>query len=232
MKIQVSVWIVAVLLALAAGLVYALSVTPAPDTQKPVTAAPVAASPGPRLAAQPTRSFSPVLTQADAYEFLDPVPVGKKAPDFTAQTTEGKTIHMRDFIGKKNLVLVFYQGSFCPVCGHQLSNLQENLSSFKAQDAEIIAVSADDALHALNSVGEYGLTFNVVPDQNKKLIKAFGVGNISRKDIAWPALFVVDKKGVVRLSFANREGHRLHSNEILPVLSKITGRPAPRLNYE
>lgn len=232
MKIQASVWIVTVLLVLAAGLVYALSTTPAPEAKKAVATSPAAPSKGPQLAAKPSDSLSPVLTQTDAYEFLDPVPVGKKAPNFTAQTTEGKTIHLTDFIGKKNLVMVFYQGSFCPVCGQQLGNLQENLSNFKAQDAEIIAVSADDALHALNSVGEHGLTFKVVPDHDKKVIKAFGVGNISKKGIAWPALFVVDKKGVVQMSFANREGHRLHSNEILPVLSKITGKPAPRLNYE
>lgn len=232
MKIQVSVWIVTVLLVLAAGLVYALSVTPSPEAQTVRGSGSGASVSKTELAARPTESLSPVLTQADAFGFLDPVPEGRKAPDFSTVNAEGKVVRMQDFIGKKNLVVVFYQGSFCPVCGHQLSNLQENLSNFKAQDAEIIAVSADDPLHALNSVGEYGLTFNVVPDQDKKLIKAFGVANISKKSIAWPALFVIDKKGVVRLSFANREGHRMQSNEILPVLSKITGKPSPRVNYE
>lgn len=236
MKIQASLWIVTAVLVLAAGLVYALSVTPSPTgrtaTTIPVTPVETSAPTGPQLAEKPVESLSPMLTQTDAYEFLDPVPVGKKAPDFTAKTADGKTIHLTDFKGKKNLVMVFYQGSFCSVCGHQLANIQENMSHFKAQDAEIIAVSADDAAHALNSVGEHGLTFNVVPDPDKKVIKSFGIGNISKKNIAWPSLFVVDKKGIVRLSFASREGKRLHSNEILPVLAKITGKPAPHLNYE
>lgn len=235
MKIQASLWIVAAFALLAAGVVYALSVTPQPSPKAAVPASTASSSPaktGPRLAEKPVESLSPVLTQTDAYEFLDPVPVGNKAPNVTAKTADGKTIHLSDFKGKRNLVLVFYQGSFCPVCGQQLSNLQENMSSFKAQDTEIIAVSADDQPHALNTVGEHGLTFPVLPDHDKKVIKAFGVGNISKKGIAWPAVFVVDKKGIVQLSYANREGHRLHSNEILPVLSKITGKAAPKLNYE
>lgn len=233
MKMQASLWVVALLLVVAAGIVYALSVTPSPSRTAPSVAGGNApASTGPQLAEKPPESLSPNLNQVDAYEFLDPVPVGKKAPNFTAKTAEGKTIHLADFKGKKNLVMIFYQGSFCPVCGQQLTNVQENLSLFKAQDAEVIAVSADDAIHAKTSVGEHGLTFNVVPDEKKEIIKLFGVGNIRKHGIAWPALFVVDKKGVVQLSFANREGHRLHSNEILPILSKITGKPTPRLNYE
>ncbi len=236
MKIQASLWAVGALSLLTVGFVYALSVTPSPSLQAKPSSPPPAASrsaaAGASVASKPAGSLSPVLTQADAFEFLDLIPVGKKAPAFTAQTAEGKPIRLADYKGKKNLVLVFYQGSFCSVCGHQLTNIQENLSYYRAQDAEIIAISADDPAHALSSVGEHGLTFPVVPDPEKKLIKLFGVSNISKKGIAWPSLYVLDKQGTVRLAFANAEGKRLHSDEILPALAKITGKPAPRLNYD
>lgn len=191
----------------------------------------------PGFAAEPSAKSSKIslsadLTHAEAYDALRPVSIGKKAPDFTAKTAEGKTIRLSSFKGKKNLVLVFYQGSFCTVCAAQLSNIQSHLSAFKAQDAEVIAISADDMEHAQQSVGEHGLTFNVVPDANKQIISRFGVANASHRGIAWPSLFVVDKKGVVKLSYASEDGHRLHSNEILPVLSKLTGKPAPKLDYD
>ena len=168
----------------------------------------------------------------DAFAFLDPVPVGRKAPDFSATTAEGKAIKLSDYRHKKNVVLIFYQGSFCSVCAAQLTNLQNHFSDFKAQDAEIIAISADDKMHAMKSIGENGLTFPVIPDEQKKLIHDFGIPNVSKKGIAWPSAFVIDKQGVVQMSFANAEGHRLHSNEILPVLSKLMGRPAPKLEYD
>ena len=34
------------------------------------------------------------------------------APDFTATDSEGKTIHLADYKGKKNVVLVFNRGFF------------------------------------------------------------------------------------------------------------------------
>jgi len=241
MNIQARILLVVSCFVLAIGMVYALSTSTPPKITSSGTAAVTttadsvsAASNGPTdgtAVAEAPSSLSPDLTKVDAYTFLDPVPVGKNAPDFAAKTAEGKTIHLSDFKGKKNVVMVFYQGSFCSVCAAQLANIQSHLSDFNAQDAEIIAISADDTTHAMKSVGENGLTFNVVPDPEKKIIQKFGIANVSKQGIAWPSLFVLDKKGVVQLNFANREGHRMHSNEILPVLSKITGKAAPKLTY-
>jgi peroxiredoxin (alkyl hydroperoxide reductase subunit C) len=240
MKMQARIWLVVTCLILAAGVVYALSTnTPSKLASNPTTSSSTAESSAttkvaaePSTSPAPTVSLTPDLSHTDAYEFLDPVRVGKAAPDFTAKTADGKRIHLADFKGKKNLVLVFYQGSFCSVCGAQLANIQSHLSDFKNQDAEVIAISADDEAHAMQSVGEHGLTFNVVPDPDKKIIQKYGIANVSKRGIAWPSLFVVDKKGLVKLSFASQEGHRMHSNEILPVLSQMTGKPVRALSYD
>lgn len=230
MKKQAGIWVVVTCLMLVAGIVYALGMNPpvAPSPGKPGDAISSQAAPR-QIAAAPSSqsavSLSPDLSRTDAYALLDPVPVGHTAPDFSAKTVDGEPIRLSGFKGKKNVVLVFYQGSFCSVCGEQLTNLQSRLSDFKKRDAEIIAISADDAAHARQSIGEHGLTFPVLPDQEKTIIKRFGVANVSRQGIAWPSLFVVDKRGLVRLSYADRDGHRLHSDEILPVLSQIMGKP-------
>jgi mycoredoxin-dependent peroxiredoxin len=213
MKNKAGVWVVATGLLLIAGLVTALSTNPIVTNNAPVAEAAAPSAPA---------SLSPNLSQTDAYELLDPIPVGHVAPDFSAKTADGKPIKLSSFKGHKNVVLVFYQGSFCTVCAQQLTDLQLKLSDFKKQNTEIVAISADDPSHAMQSVGEHGLTFPVVPDKSKAIIKQFGVSNVSRQGIAWPSLFIVDKRGLVRLSYADRNGHRLHSDEILPVLSKMS----------
>lgn len=246
MKPQARILMVLVCLVLAVGGVYALSTTPSPQklslpdktqaaevaAQKPAEARPLPENNLSASASSPPVSLSPDLSRTSAFTFLDPVLVGKKAPEFVAKEANGKPVRLADFKNKKNVVMVFYQGSFCSVCAAQLSNIQSHLTDFKNQDAEILAISADDNAHALTTVGENGLTFHVIPDTDKKIIKQYGVGNISKKGIAWPSLFVVDKKGMVQFNFANTEGHRLHSNEILPVLSRMTGKPSPSLTYE
>jgi peroxiredoxin len=178
-------------------------------------------------------SVSPNLQMTEASQFLDPIPVGRKVPDFTLQNaTTGKPFKLSTLRGKKNVVMVFYQGSFCPVCGKQLENLQRHLTDFNQQNTEVVAISGDALTSAQKTVGEHGLSFNVLSDPGHKVIKLFGVANITRGGIAWPSSFVVDKQGVVRLSVADPSGKRLHSNGLLPTLSKLTGKPSPQLSYD
>lgn len=175
---------------------------------------------------------SPAYYRPDPFLSVEPVPVGRPAPDFSVLTAEGKPLGLKQYKNKKWLVLVFYQGHFCSVCGQQLSNLQKHYTDFQSQGAEILAISADDVNNAQLTLGEKGLSFQVVPDPQKTLIKAFGVANQSRKQIAWPSVFIIDKKGIVRYGYAEHSGHRLHSGEILGALSKLTGKPAPKLGYD
>jgi len=175
---------------------------------------------------------APDVSTLDPFNFLEVIPVGKPAPDFKVTDADGSPVQLSQFKGKKNVVLVFYQGHFCHVCGAQLSNFQKHFNLFQQQDADILAISADDKSLAEQTLGEKGLSFHIIPDPQKVVINRFGVSNIAKKGIAWPSVYVVDKKGVVRFSYADYDGKRLHSGDILPVLSKITGKPAPKIGYD
>lgn len=175
---------------------------------------------------------APNVSSLDPYNFLDVIPVGKPAPDFKVTDADGAPLQLSQYKGKKNIVLIFYQGHFCHVCGAQLSNLQKHYAQFQQQEADIWAISADDLSLAEQTLGEKGVSFHIIPDPQKVLINRYGVGNIAKKGIAWPSVYIIDKKGIIRFSYADFEGKRLHSNELLPALSKITGKPAPKLGYD
>jgi len=223
-----SVWLVAFLCANPPQWAAAPSGATTPGNNPIPLVANTSASNGAQMA---QANLTPNVLQTDAYIFLDLIPQGKKAPNVTFNSVDGKHLTTAALKGR-NVVLVFYQGSFCHVCGAQLTNLQTHLSDFKKHNAEIIAISADDKAHALQTVAEHGLSFPVVPDEGKHLIHQFGVANISKKSIAWPSVYVIDKHGVVQLSYADQQGHRLHAGEILSVLSRLTGTPAPHYSYE
>ncbi|MEB3207214.1 MAG: peroxiredoxin family protein, partial [Vampirovibrionales bacterium] len=166
-------------------------------------------------------ALSPDLTKVSPYQFLDLIPVGHDAPDLALPTVPSGRYQLSSAKGVRNTVLIFYQGSFCSVCGAQLQNLQTNLEAFKKADADIVAISADDKPHAMKTLGEHGLSFRVAYDPDKTIIKRFGVTNIAKGGIAWPSAYIINKQGKVAYAYASETGDRIYSAQLLAELAKL-----------
>lgn len=164
---------------------------------------------------------SPALNKVDPYSLLALPKVEGLAPVFEHKTAEGRLFNSKELLGKKNLVLVFYQGNFCPVCGKQLDGFQTDYSQYKKLDTEIVAISADKPEDAKTTYFEHGLSFPVIADANKELIELFGVANRAKQGIAWPAVMVINKTGKVTLSYADPAGRRMQSAEVLAHLKGL-----------
>lgn len=166
-------------------------------------------------------AVTPNLTRLDAYSLLNMPKVGATAPAFTVTDAEGQQVSLSDYVGQSHLALVFYQGYFCPVCGKQLEGMQAELDKIKAQGAQILAVSADDAEKAQKTAAERGLTFPVIPDPEKKLIDLFGVSNLAKEGIAWPAVIIIRQDGTVGYTYAHPKGIRMQAAELLTRLQAL-----------
>ena len=68
--------------------------------------------------------------------------VGEIAPDFTAESTHGKT-SLKDYKGK-NVVLYFYVRDQTPGCTAQSCSLRDGIDKIRAYGTEVLGVSTDD----------------------------------------------------------------------------------------
>jgi peroxiredoxin (alkyl hydroperoxide reductase subunit C) len=153
--------------------------------------------------------------------------VGKKAPDFNAHAvldghiiTESFTLEQ--FHGKKYVVLFFYPKDFTFVCPTELHAFQEKLAEFKKRNVEVLACSTDtEQSHwgwlqlAKKQGGIAGVTYPLLADTNKTISAAYGVLNgefgvddderltASSEMIAYRALFLIDREGIVRHQLIN-----------------------------
>jgi peroxiredoxin len=122
----------------------------------------------------------------------EPAMNNKQAPEFDAQTLSGEAIALRDFKGKKKIVMSFW-ASWCGPCRMELPELTAFYEKYHRADSkfEIVAISTDqDRFQAEKYVKEAKLPFPVVWDESGMIGDRFGVESI-------PVLYVIDENGKV-----------------------------------
>ena len=126
------------------------------------------------------------------------ISTGEKAPDFSLPDHEGNEVSLRDFRGRK-VVLVFYPLDFSPVCTDQLSVYQEVLPQIDDSGARLLGISVDSSWTHRAFRERLGLTMTLLSDFEPKgeVIRAYGayidkVGHGNR------SLVLIDEDGIVQ----------------------------------
>ncbi|MEK6684138.1 MAG: thioredoxin-dependent thiol peroxidase [Nitrospirota bacterium] len=101
--------------------------------------------------------------------------VGDPAPDFRLPSTEGREISLKEFHGKKNVVLYFYPKDDTPGCTKESCSFRDERPKFDRKDTVILGVSFDDLASHAKFVEKYKLPFTLLSDENKKVASAYGV---------------------------------------------------------
>jgi len=126
---------------------------------------------------------------------------GHKAPKFSGVDQEGKTHTLADYAGKK-LVVFFYPKASTPGCTAEACDLRDNFERFKANNYELLGVSADSAKAQLKFKDKYELPFPLLADEDKSVITAFGVWGPKKfmgkeYDGIHRTTFVIDENGII-----------------------------------
>ena len=127
---------------------------------------------------------------------------GQKAPEFTANDQNGKSVSLSNFAGK-SIILYFYPKDDTPGCTAEACSFRDNYESLLAEGFEVLGVSTDDEKSHLKFIGKYNLPFSLIADTDKKIVEAYGVWveknmygkkymGVSRKT------FIIDKNGMIR----------------------------------
>jgi len=145
--------------------------------------------------------------------------VGDPAPDFRLPSTEGREIALKEFRGKKNVVLYFYPKDDTPGCTKEACSFRDERPKFDKKDAVILGVSFDDLESHKKFAGKYKLPFPLLSDADKKLAEAYGVykekSMYGRTYMGIErSTFVIDKDGTIARIYRKVKVDG-HSDEIL-----------------
>lgn len=147
--------------------------------------------------------------------------IGAAAPEFSLPDAKGNSHSLSDYTGQK-LVLVFYRTGAWGFCQTQLGELQEGYEDIQAQDADMIAISADPLTLVNSTQHSLQITYLLLSDQDTETIAAYNVIDPSNTDIARPATYIIDQKGrVAWRSLDIRFGDRTGTEQLLTELKKL-----------
>jgi peroxiredoxin Q/BCP len=148
--------------------------------------------------------------------------IGQSVPDFTAQATDNKTLHLSDYAGQF-VLLYFYPKDNTAGCTQQAQSFRDAYAQFTALNTVILGVSRDSVHSHENFKAKHELPFELIADSEEQLCQMFDV-------IKMKMMYGKQVRGIERSSFLiNPDGVlvqewrkvkvKTHCDEVLQALS-------------
>ena len=134
--------------------------------------------------------------------------VGDKIPNIDVIDQNGKTINLSRLTHQK-LIIYFYPKDSTPGCTAEACNFRDNQHILEDRGFKIFGVSADSINSHQKFIDKHGLPFTLLADEDKSLIKAFGVWGLKK-------FMGKEYEGILRTTFITDE-----NGTITHVITKV-----------
>jgi peroxiredoxin Q/BCP len=144
------------------------------------------------------------------------------APDFSLPSSGGRKVSLKDFKGKRRVVLYFYPKDDTPGCTKEACGFRDTIREFEAQDTVILGVSLDDEESHKKFIEKYNLPFTLLSDLDSEVSKVYGVYKLKNMygKTYWGierTTFIIDKSGRIAKVFPKVKVDH-HIDEVLSFL--------------
>jgi len=155
--------------------------------------------------------------------------IGDKALDFELFNYNLEKTKLSDYIGKKNIVLLFFPLVNTSVCEKELCSFRDSLKQYEELDAQIFAISVDSPFSLKLWNEKQKFNFPLLSDFNKEISKLYGAfyevfapGKFDFKGVAKRSAFIIDKQGIIRyIEILENAGEEPNYEKIQEELKKL-----------
>ncbi len=153
--------------------------------------------------------------------------LGDTAPDFTAETTEGK-INFYEFLGNSWGVLFSHPADFTPVCTTELGKTASLKKEFEKRNVKVLAVSVDPLdkhlswKNDINETQNVTVDFPIIADEDKTVANLYGMLHPNASATATVrSLFVIGPDKLIKLMIVYPASTGRNFNEVLRVIDSL-----------
>jgi len=150
------------------------------------------------------------------------VKTGRLAPNFSLKAVSGETVSLKQYRGKKNVVISFVPAAWTPVCSDQWPGYNIVKDVFDQHDAVLLGITVDNIPTLFSWTNQMGnLWFPVLSDfwPHGKVAATYGV--LRSDGVTERAIFIIDKKGIIRYIDVHDINKRPPLEDIVNALEKL-----------
>lgn len=153
--------------------------------------------------------------------------LGDIAPDFTADTTEGK-IHFHQWIGSSWCILFSHPKDFTPVCTTELGYVANIKKEFDARHVKIIGLSVGDLdqhrkwIPDINETQHANINYPIIADPDRHISELYGmIHPRASETFTVRTVFIIDPNKKIRLTMTYPASTGRNFQEILRVIDSL-----------
>lgn len=153
--------------------------------------------------------------------------LGDKAPNFTAQTTEGE-IDFYQYLGDSWGVLFSHPADYTPVCTTELGRTALLKEEFAKRNVKVLAVSVDPLdkhrgwVSDINETQSCNVDFPLVADENREVAQLYDMIHPNASATATVrSLFIIGPDKVVKLMITYPASTGRNFHEVLRVIDSL-----------
>lgn len=153
--------------------------------------------------------------------------LGTTAPDFEADTTEGR-IRFHDWAGDKWVVFFSHPADFTPVCTTELGLVAKLKDRFEKRNAKVLAISVDPLeshrgwIKDIEETQGVKMNFPIVADPDQKVAKLYEmIHPQADAKLTVRSVFFIDPKKKIRATITYPPATGRNFDEVLRVLDGL-----------
>tara|TARA_R100001369_G_scaffold11109_2_gene24485 strand:+ start:18785 stop:19462 length:678 start_codon:yes stop_codon:yes gene_type:complete len=153
--------------------------------------------------------------------------LGDKAPDFDAETSEGK-INFYDYLGDSWGILFSHPADYTPVCTTELGIVAKYKDQFAKRNVKVIALSVDglsshkDWIKDINETQDTEVNFPLIADEDKKVSNLYDMIHPNANDTQTVrSVFVIAPDKSIKLIIVYPASTGRNFDELLRVIDSL-----------
>lgn len=135
-----------------------------------------------------------LAVSAAAQQNLQP---GQSAPDFAAESLDGKSYNLSQLQGK--VVVLTFWSTRCEICHSEIPKLNQVANRYRDKDVVFLALTMENQMKVEPYLRKNPFNFNILPNSFGVVLKYANMDRNGNIDMGFPSYYLIDKKGSIAL---------------------------------